>query len=242
LLTVGGRKLKVTLAQCECIAFSGGYSSEYNGQRVTNAAQHAVPGEPQQRRCRCFGPLNGGVGRLALHRGNELAWLLSLQPRSCTLGCLRSRCVVRRAFAPRIHPRSKRQCAENALRARTASEHGSGRGTPVVSYAFVETARIAFSRSATLVDFHTTKWTDQPPSPDEQNRALVGHGPQCSWRLAGGAEWNLRYASCLTRRRLGTGVHLVGVCGHALRARNANWISFGRVQTSGLSKRADGWR
>ena len=68
----------------------------------------------------------------------------------------------------------------------------------MVSQAFVETACIAFSRSTTLADFHTTKCTDQPTFPAKQNRALVDHGLQCSvvlghqWR-----QWSLRYAGSL---------------------------------------------
>ena len=103
------------------------------------------------------------------------------------LDCLRSRCVVPRAFRLRIHPRSKRQCAQSALRARTACRYGSGRGTPVASHACVETASIAFSRSPTLADFETIDCIDQPAAPFVQTRALVGLGPQCSvgtWRAA----------------------------------------------------------
>ena len=66
----------------------------------------------------------------------------------------------------------------------------------MVSRAFVETARIASSRSATLADIHTTKCTDQPTFSAKQTRTLVDHGPQRSVVL--GSQWRqrrLRYAS-----------------------------------------------
>jgi hypothetical protein len=112
----------------------------------------------------------------------------------------------------------------------------------VVSHAFVETARIAFSRFATLADFTQSGPQTNPPVLPNKTEPSLAMARSARWYVAGSAEWNLRYASWLARRRLGTGVHLVSVCGHALRARNANWVSFGRVQTSGLSKRADRWR
>jgi len=123
--------------------------------------------------------------------------LPSSQPWSCMLDCLRSRCVVPRAFRLRIHPRSKRQCAQSALRARTARRYGSGRGTPVASHACVETASIACSRSPTLADFETIDCIDQPAGPFVQTRALVHFGPQCSVVL-GGQRWrcNVRDAIC----------------------------------------------
>ena len=55
----------------------------------------------------------------------------------------------------------------------------------MVSRAFFETARIAFSRSATLADFHTTKCTDQPAFPAWQNRTLVTMARSARWCLAG---------------------------------------------------------
>ena len=65
----------------------------------------------------------------------------------------------------------------------------------MVSRAFVETARIAFSRSAALADFHTTKCTGQPAFPARQNRTVVDHGPQCSVVLGKQWwQWSLRYA------------------------------------------------
>jgi len=120
---------------------------------------------------------------------------------------------------------------------RSAYRYGSARGTPVVSRAVVETARIACSRSAALAGCTQTGATRQPSGPREQTRALVACGPQCSAVLGGrGRQSKLRYASWAARGQLGTGVHSVGVCGHALRARDASWVSFGRLHTAALSK------
>jgi hypothetical protein len=55
-----------------------------------------------------------------------------------------------------------------------------------------------------------------------------------SWQAA--AEIELPYANCAGRSQLGTGVHFVSVCWHALRARDASGVSSGRLQTGGLSK------
>jgi hypothetical protein len=113
------------------------------------------------------------------------------------LDCLRSRCMVPRAFRLRIHPPSKRQCAQSALRARTACRYGSGRGTPVASHACFETASIARSRSPTLADFETIGCIDQPAGRFVQTRALVGLGPRCSVVLGGQrCRCNARYAIC----------------------------------------------
>ena len=166
----------------------------------------------------------------------------SSQPWSCELGCLRSRCVVRRTFRLRIHPRSKRQRAENALRARTAhscppiEEHPSSRMHPL---------KLRASRS---LHPHPRRLSHNPvhrpnhrsrranPSPRWSEPAVLGSAWQATGRC------NLCYATCTTRSQLGRGVHLVSVCGHALRAPSAAWASSGQVQTGGLSERVRRWR
>ena len=128
---------------------------------------------------------------------------------------------------------------------RTAGPHctqaPSGRGTPVVSHTGVETSAAVPSAAATLAGFDTIECTDQTSLSRRANRALAGLGPQCLVVL-GRQRWqsNPRYATRATRSQLGRDVHLVRVCGHAMRARSASRVSCARVQTSGLSQRRPG--
>jgi hypothetical protein len=87
---------------------------------------------------------------------------------------------------------------------------------------------------------HTPECTDQTTCSAEQHRALVGPGPQCSVVL--GMRWwtcRPRDAFCATPSQLGKGVHLVGVCWHALRTRSETLVASGEVQTCGLSQCPD---
>ena len=106
------------------------------------------------------------------------------------------------------------------------------------------------ARSLTL---HASRSLDPWPSPAfTQPRAQTkplsrGAKPSPRWpwpAVLGGAQQAVVAAEPALCRlvagsQVGTGVHLVSVCGHALRARNASWVSSGRLQSSGLSKQVD---
>ena len=148
---------------------------------------------------------------------------------------------------PHLHAANPPTFKASVCRERAAGPHctqaPSDRGTSVVSHTGVETPTTALSPAAALANFHTIECTDQAslsrrakPRPRRPRPAVLGS----AWQATG--KCNLRYATRTTRSRLGTGVHWVSVCGHALRARSATWVPCGRVQTSGLSERADRWR
>jgi hypothetical protein len=65
--------------------------SDYGAQRTlprSGLLEHAIVGEPQQRRCRCFDSLNGGVGRLHGACGQ------------CTAGTVVGRCCTNHRLVP----------------------------------------------------------------------------------------------------------------------------------------------
>ena len=104
------------------------------------------------------------------------------------------------------------------------------------SHAVVEVARVASSRLPPSLTFTQTGGQTNPALP-QTNPALSLVWPAVlggSWQAA--AAIDLPYANCAARSQLGTGVHLVSVCWHALRARDASWVSSGRLQTGGLSE------
>jgi hypothetical protein len=106
----------------------------------------------------------------------------------------------------------------------------------VGSHAVVEVARVASSRLPPSLTFTQTDGQTNPAL-SQTNPALPLVWPAVlggSWQAA--AEINLPYANCAGRSQLGTGVHLVSVCWHALRAPDASWVSSGGLQTGGLSK------
>jgi hypothetical protein len=106
----------------------------------------------------------------------------------------------------------------------------------VVSHTFVDTARMsALGPPPSLTSTQTGGQTN--PAVPRADPALSLAWPAVLGGVSrAAAEVELRYANCAARSQLGTGVHFVRVCGHALRARTASWVSSGGLQTGGLSK------
>ena len=163
----------------------------------------------------------------------------SSHPWSCMLGCLRSRCVV-----PELS-----RCESTHVQSVTVPTAHCG---PALHADTAPVEEYPWSRKRSL-KLRASPSLDPPPSPTFTHSGVQTNPPvpvsktKLSLAVARSARWCLADSrgngTCampaVSEKSTGHRRTLGSVCRHALRARNASWVSSGRLQTSGLSKQVD---